>query len=84
MKNLILLLCIGLTGCATNDYASYVEAHKAVSKDLTMSEIACYNSVAEGIKSGDNTMKTAAIALIAQCKKQTTVIEPPKKGLLGL
>lgn len=84
MKKLILFLCIGLVGCATNDYASYIDAQKAISKDFTMSEIACYNSVAEGIKSGDHTMKTVAITLMAQCKKQPTVIEPPKKGLLGL
>jgi len=84
MKIFLTLGFILLTGCASNDYASYVEAHKSTSKDLTMSEIACYNSVAEAIKTGDSTMKTAAIALMAQCKKQTATIEPPRKGILGL
>lgn len=74
-----------LTGCATtNNYAEYIEAHKAISKDSTMSEIACYNTVVEGMKSSDNTTKTAAMALMAQCKKQKIEIEPPKKNILGL
>jgi hypothetical protein len=36
------------------------------------------------MKSSDNTAKTAAMALMAQCKKQKIDIEPPKKNWLGL
>ena len=84
MKFIFLSILIFLTGCASNDYSQYIDAHKSISKDSTMSEIACYNAVTEGMKSGDNSMKTAAIALMNQCKKQQTAIDPPKKNLLGL
>lgn len=83
MKKIFLISCILLTGCASANYTAYVDAHKATSKDLTMAEIACYNSVTEAIKAGDNTMKTAAVALLAQCKKSAKPIEAPKKNWLG-
>jgi uncharacterized lipoprotein YajG len=85
MKLIFLSSVLLLTGCATtNNYSDYIEAHKSISKDVTMSEIACYNTVTEGMKSSDNTAKTAAMALMAQCKKQKADIEPPKKNWLGL
>lgn len=84
MKLPFILISILLTGCANTSYTNYVDAHKATSKDSTMAEIACYNAITEGIKTGDNTMKTAAIALMSQCKKQPIIIEPPKKNWLGL
>jgi hypothetical protein len=85
MKLAMLSVCFfGLTGCATTNYSDYVDAHKSTSKDLTVAEVACYNAVTEGMKSSDNTMKTAAIALMSQCKKQRPTIEAPKKNWLGL
>ncbi len=83
MKLFIILFAILLTGCATNDYSGYIEAQKSTSKDLTVAEVACYNTITESIKSSDNTMKTAAIALMSQCKKQRPTIEAPKKNWLG-
>lgn len=81
---IILLAVVFLTGCATNNYVDYIEAHKSISKDSTMAEIACYNTITESLKSSDNTTKTAAIALMSQCNKQKPTIEPPKKNWLGL
>lgn len=79
----VILSCVFLAGCATNDYSQYVDAHKTTSKDITVAELACYTAATEGMKSSDNTMKTAAVALMVQCKKERPVIEPPKKNLLG-
>ena len=82
---MLLLFCILLSGCATtNNYAEYIDAHNSISKDTTMSEIACYNTVTESLKSSDNSAKTTAFALMAQCKKEKSTIEPPKKNILGL
>lgn len=81
---IVLLTVVFLTGCATNNYVDYIEAHKAISKDSTMAEIACYNTITESIRSSDNSAKTAAIALMTQCNKQKPTIEPPKKNWLGL
>lgn len=84
MKLTVLSISLLLTGCATTNYSDYIEAHKSASKDLTVAEVACYNAVTEGMKSSDNTMKTAAIALMSQCNKQRPTIEAPKKNWLGL
>jgi hypothetical protein len=81
---MLILVSILLTGCATtNNYALYIDSHKSISKDSTVSEIACYNTITETMKFGDNDVKKVAIQLIAQCKKDKSNIQPPKQGLLN-
>jgi|GEM_PF-3671644 len=83
-----LLLLIGaallVTGCATNkDYQIYAENTSKIVTAVNASEAACYLIVAEGVKSGDNSTKTAITTQLEKCKKQAPKIEPPKKNWLG-
>ncbi len=81
---MLLLTSILLTGCATaNNYSLYLDTHKSISKDSTMSEIACYNTITETMRLSDNAVKTAAIGLISQCKKDKANVQPPKQGILN-
>ena len=83
MKKLLLLVgVIGLTGCATKDQL-YYDAAKAVSKDNTMSQTACFSAVTEIAKGGDNAAKVGAIALAEKCKSQTVNVAPPPRNIFG-
>jgi len=75
----VILIILFLSGCSTtNNYAIYADTKKSISKDTTMSEISCYNTITETMRFGDGAVKTAAIKLIPQCKKPPTVVELPK------
>jgi hypothetical protein len=65
------------------DYSQYVDSAKAISKDNTMAQTACWSAVAEIAKSGDNSAKVGAIALAEKCKNEPVKIEAPRKGWLG-
>jgi hypothetical protein len=81
----VLLVCL-LSGCAAmgnKDYSQYVDSAKAISKDNTMAQTACWSAVAEIAKSGDNSAKVGAIALAEKCKNEPVKIEAPRKGWLG-
>lgn len=82
-QNSILLLICLLTGCATID-SQYYDAARAVSKDLTMIQTACFATITEIAKSGDNNTKITAINLLEKCKVETIKIEVPKRNILGL
>jgi uncharacterized lipoprotein YajG len=85
MKYLILAFaCLTLTGCATNKEQMYYETAKAISKDNTMSQTACWSAIAEIVKGGDNAARVGAIALAERCKNETVKIESPKRNWLGL
>jgi hypothetical protein len=85
MKTLILIAAaLVTTGCATNkDYQVYAENTGKIVAAVNASEAACYLVVAEGVKTGDNSTKTAVTSQLEKCKKQTPKIEPPKKNWLG-
>jgi len=84
MKYAIAILALVLLpGCAllgNKDYTNYVEASKSVSKDNTVAQTACFNTVTEIAKSGDAGAKVGAIALAEKCKSDPVKVEPPKKG----
>jgi hypothetical protein len=83
---LIPVVVLALTGCSalgSKDYSNYVESSKAISKDNTMSQTACYAAVAEIAKNGDNAAKVSAIALADKCKNPAVTVVPPKPSLFG-
>lgn len=83
MKLVIIgLSAVLLTGCATRDQM-YYDASKAISKDATVASSACFASVTEIAKGGDNTAKTAAIALAEKCKVEPSRVEAPKRNIFG-
>jgi uncharacterized lipoprotein YajG len=83
---IILSSLLWLSGCVTTstkpssspDYIVYAETQRSISRDQTVTELACYNAVTEAMKSSDSVVKTTAMALLATCKKTPEKIEPPK------
>lgn len=73
-----------LAGCATSKEQMYYDAAKAISKDNTVSQTACWSAITEIARGGDNGAKVGAIALAERCKNDTMKVEPPKKNWLGL
>lgn len=83
--SLITVLVVLLSGCAylgPKDYGQYVESAKAISKDNTVAQTACWNAISEIAKGGDQGAKVGAIALAEKCKTEPTKLQAPK-GLLG-
>ena len=83
---LILAACVlSLAGCATNDYAIYVDAQKSLSKDSTISETARLAALTEMSKSSDSSVRTTGIMLLQQLHQNNkpVTIEPPKKNWFG-
>lgn len=85
MKKIILCSVLLLTGCATASKDQlYYDAAKALSKDQTVTQSACWAAVGEIAKSGDNAVKVGAIALAEKCKAEGVKLAPPKTNWLGL
>jgi len=80
----IVLGAILLTGCASTKDQMYYDAAKAISKDSTVSQTACWAAIAEIAKGGDNGAKVGAVALAERCKNETVKIVPPARNWLGL
>lgn len=80
---LLIAAALATAGCATKDYQMYAEQTAKIIQANSASEAACYLVVAEGIKSGDNSTKTAITTQIEKCRKDSIKIEPPKKNWLG-
>ena len=76
MKRVALVLCaLSLTGCATNQYQAYADAHKAQAAAQT----ARYQALADIAKQGDTTAKVAAvISLQMGGGQQNAQINAPK------
>ena len=76
---------IVLTGCASNDYAIYVDAQKSLSKDSTISETARLAALTEMSKSSDSGVRATGIMLLQQLQQNNKLvtIEPPKKNWFG-
>lgn len=73
------------SGCATKDYAVYVDAQKSLSKDVTVTEAARLNALIELAKSADPAVRASAVLQIQQLQQgsKPVIIEPPKKNWLG-
>lgn len=76
MKLIAIILCaLSLTGCATDQYKAYADAHKAQAAAQT----ARYQALADIAKMGDTTAKVAAvISLNAGNAQQNAHIAAPK------
>lgn len=76
MKHVFAILCaLALTGCASTEYASYAEAHKAQAAAQT----ARYQALADIAKQGDTTAKVAAVmSLQMGGGQQSSQIAAPK------
>lgn len=76
MKRIALVLCaLSMTGCATDQYAAYAEAHKAQAAAQT----ARYQALADIAKMGDTTAKVAAvISLNSGNAQQSAQIATPR------
>lgn len=86
MKSIILLLAgLSLVGCASKDYAVYVDAQKSMSKDATLTETARLSALVEMAKSNDPSVRATGIMLLQQLQQgnKTVTVEPPKKNWLG-
>lgn len=82
-KLLVVLSVLVLTGCASTKDQLYYETAKAISKDITMSQTACWAAITEIAKSGDGSAKIGAIALAEKCKNDGIKLEAPKRNWLG-
>lgn len=56
------LALLMLNGCATNDYAMYVEAQRSIAESQSRANIARYQMLGELVKTGDPTTKAIAAA----------------------
>ena len=85
MKLMLSTFVLLLAGCATNDYAIYVDAQKSLSKDSTISETARLAALTEMSKSSDSSVRTTGIMLLQQLQQNNkpVTIEPPKKKWFG-
>lgn len=80
----IVFMTLMVAGCATSKEQMYYDTAKAISKDNTISQTACWSAITEIAKGGDNGAKVGAIALAERCKNDTMKVEPPKRNWLGL
>lgn len=80
---IIPLICAVLAGCATGRDQLYYDTTKSISRDNTVAQTACWNSVTEVAKTGDSATRALAIALADRCKTAPVTPEPPRRNWLG-
>lgn len=83
MKILILgLFVVTISGCATNDYALYLETKKSISRDNTIAEAARLNALIEMTKNSDPAVRAVGLMMLQQLQQTTkkTEIELPKRN----
>ena len=83
-NSILLVLCL-LSGCASTDnYSTYVEAQKSLSRDATVAEAARIAALTEMVKSSDNEVKIQAIKALQEIQrsKRQVIIQQPK-GMFG-
>lgn len=84
MRFCLLLLACALAGCAsTTDYNIYIDAQKALNRDLTVSEAARVAALIEIVKTTDDvSVKVEAIRALQQIQrsKRPIIIEQRKSG----
>jgi hypothetical protein len=84
MKYLILASVLLVAGCAsTNNYATYIEAQKSISRDATVAETARIAALLELSKSPEREVKVKAIEALQdiQRNKKDIVVQQPKNWL---
>ena len=78
----IILLALGLSSCATNDYALYAETQQKVAQAQAMAETARYAALADIAKNGDSAAKVAAVMSLqmgnSSSSRPQQQITPPK------
>ena len=82
-SSILLVLCL-LSGCASTDnYGTYVEAQKSLSRDATVAEAARIAALTEMVKSSDNEVKIQAIKALQEIQrsKRPVIIQQPKSWL---
>lgn len=70
MKTLLLLLALALTGCASPDYAKYVESNTAIETAKHQADAAKWRAMADIAGQGDATAKVAAVMAMAMGQGQ--------------
>ena len=80
MKYIILIVSLMISGCASKDYSVYVEAQKALSRDITVTETTRMLAISEMLKSPDPSVRQNGTLLLQQLQqsRQPIVIELPK------
>ena len=80
-NSILFAICLCLTGCTTtSDYQTYVDAHKALNRDYTMTELARISALVEIAKNSvDPQVKIEAIKSMKPTPEP--VIERPKSWL---
>jgi hypothetical protein len=80
MKYIILLVSLMISGCASKDYSVYVEAQKAISRDITVTETTRMLAISEMLKSPEPSVRQNGTLLLQQLQqsRQPIVIELPK------
>jgi hypothetical protein len=82
MKNIALIgFVVLLAGCASTKDQLYYDAAKAISKDNTMSQTACWAAISDIAKGGGEGAKVGAISLADKCKNETMKIERPRNWM---
>jgi hypothetical protein len=79
MKYLILASTLLVAGCATNNYETYLDAQKSISRDATVAETARIAALLELAKSPEREVKIKAIEALQEIqrnKKQIDVQQP--------
>jgi outer membrane lipoprotein SlyB len=82
MKSIVMvsILSLAIAGCASKDQL-YYDAAKAISKDNTVSQTACWVAISDIAKGGNEGAKVGAIALAEKCKNETMKIERPRNWM---
>jgi PBP1b-binding outer membrane lipoprotein LpoB len=83
MKTIILLTALLLSGCAFNNYSTYVEAQKSLSRDATVAESARILALTEMVKSSDNEVKIQAIKALQEIQRSKKQIVIQQRNLFG-
>lgn len=76
----VILISLLLAGCASPNYATYVEGQKSLSRDITLLDAARVAALAEIIKNtNDPNVKAEAIRALQVIQRTNEVtLEPPK------
>ena len=83
MKYLILVSALLVSGCANNNYSTYLEAQKSISRDATVAETARIAALLELSKSPEREVKVKAIEALQdiQRNKKSIDLERPRNWL---
>ncbi len=83
MKYLILASTLLVAGCATNNYSTYIEAQKSISRDATVAETARIAALLELSKSPEREVRVKAIEALQdiQRTKKDIIIQQPRNWL---